>query len=334
MNQTSRGLLLLSAGILLAAPASGAVYLNELTVRPAGVSELVELYNSGPIPVDLGGWKIQGNKGTYVIPPPTPIGVGGYLFLSVGDIQDERGGVTSLIDQLGLGGERTQQDAVYYGQLGSAPLPPQGTSLARAPDASAGPPPPPGPNTDGLVWTIDPTPTFGAINDAPVPQMGYPVLINEFDPGPAGGRDPVELYNPTPFSVSVSGWLLCNGSGLMSLNGTVPALGFLQILTAPGFDVEDVGLLYLFDLHGTRVDQLGFHDAPPLGDGDCYGRCPDGAPPYLGYNYVSSGGGISFLPLPCTLGATNGADCNSAVEPPGPPGTALGSWGRLKHRYR
>ncbi len=317
----------LAAAVLSFVPgARAAVYLNELTIRPVGVSETVELYNSGPGVVDVTGWKIRGNKGSYVIPPPGLIADGGRLVLSVGDIQDERGGVTSLIDLVpGSGLLPTGRDSVHYGTRGSAPLPPTGTSLARAPDAALGTPPPPHPDHDGLVWTIDFSPTFGNVNDAPVPQMGAPVLLNELDPTPPG-QDRLELYNPTGADVSVTNWKLVNGASWQTLSGSVPAGGFLVVTT--GFDLDEVGLAYLFRQDQTRVDQLGFHDAPPLGDGYSYGRCPDGAPPYLGYDFVTSGGWSSFFVLPATFGGPNGPCVPGGIE------EVPKTWGRVKHRFQ
>lgn len=182
--------------LVWAFPVRAGVYINEVSLQPVGSSQTVELYNSGPGGIDVGGWEIRGSKGAYIIPAPEPIPAGGYVVLSVGNICSERGGVMALIDL--VASNSPAADAVNYGQRGSAPLPPAGTSLARAPDASAGPPPAPDPAGDGLVWTIDLTPTFGGINDAPTPNPGSSAALNELDPRPIGGGDSVELYNPTP----------------------------------------------------------------------------------------------------------------------------------------
>lgn len=323
------GLIALIAGLLLCgSPALGAnVYINELITRPLGASEEVELYNAGPGSIDVGGWIIRGSKASYTIPGPEIIPDGGYAALIVGDIQGERGGVTTLIETVGDGRVPVGQDSVYYGQAGSAPLPPAGTSLARAPDAALGTPPAPNPATDGLVWTIALFPTFGAVNVVPAPQMGSSILINEFHPGTAGGGDEVEFYNPSGSAVDIEGYYLVNGAAVMFLSGIVPAGGFLTITTGAGFDLEEVGLLYLFQSNEVRIDQLGFHDAPALGAGECYGRCCDGAPPYLGYDYLSSGGGDSFRPIECSLGSSNNPACGTSP-------TERTTWGSLKGIYR
>ena len=302
-----------------------------MTVRPLGASDLVELCNTGPDSADVGGWEIRGDKGTYAIPAPTTIPPGGYVVIDVGDILRERGGVTSLIDVVKDAGRLLPvgRDSVHYGDSGSAPLPPAGMSLARAPDASAGIPPAPDPALDGLVWTIDPTPTFEAVNDAPAPQMGSGARLNELDLGEPGGEDPFEIFNPGPAGVNLGNWTLINGDGIVFLAGMVPPGGFHVLTTPPFFDLEQEGLLYLFRPDGVRVDQLGFHDAPPSEPGLCLSRCPDGSPPFLGYSYATSGGDSEFLPLPCTLGESN---CSASPVEPRP--EDAGSWGRLKHRFR
>jgi hypothetical protein len=201
--------------------------------------------------------------------------------------------------------------------------------LPRRRPPSFGPPPAPDPFLDGFVWTVDPTWTFGAVNDAPQPMPGSRALLNEIDAGVAGGLDNLELYNPTTVPIPVLDWVLMNGDASMSLSGTVPGHGFLVVITPEGFDLEEVELLYLFDATGVRVDQLGFHGAPTPLPGECLARCPDGCPPYLGYDYGSSGGGTTFRPLPCSLGGPN-CDPSSA---PGDGEIRL-RWGRIKEVFR
>jgi hypothetical protein len=210
------------------------------------------------------------------------------------------------------------RDGVSYGGQGSAPVPPAGMTLARVPDASNGTPPPPDSANDGLVWTIDPTHTFGLPNDAPPPAFPSFHYINELDPSPVGGNDLVELYNWTADPVDVNGWFLVGGDSTVAVTGVIPAGDFLTLLTGPGVDLETSGVIYLFDADEARIDQLGFHDAPALGLGECYGRCPDGGDDfYLGYDYESSGGNHALLPLTCSPGCTNWYAClTSDVEEP------------------
>lgn len=220
----------------------------------------------------------------------------------------------------------SMRDRVSYGQLGSAPLPPVGMTLARSPDAGAGTPPPPDPATDGLVWTIDFTPSIGSPNDPPQPLFPSFHWINEFDPTPIGGNDPFELHNWTIGPLVVDSWFLVSADSIVPFTGTIPSGGFLTLLTGPGIDLETSGIIYLFDQVERRVDQLGFHDALPLDPGECYGRCPDGGDLfYLGYDYRSSGGNHAFMPQTCSQDGSNAYPCTTTAV--GDPGTRVGSRG-------
>jgi hypothetical protein len=322
-----------------AAPASGAVMLNEIIVKG---SEKVELYNSGAGAVDVNGWSLHGDAGTYVIQGLPQVGAQGYAVIDLpNQILLQNGGFIELLDDAS-----NSQDNVWFGQSGSAPLPPDeglsagplGPSLARAPDASAySTPPASSPATDGTIWTIDFTPTLGAVNDAPDPALGSSLLLDEVDPKPVGGMDTVELYNPSPLPVDLAGWLLTNGAVVQALSGTVPGGGFLAVTTNGGFDVETNELLYLFDASAVRVDQLGFHlppvrAVPELDVCQCYARYPDGAGPSLGYDWPSSGGGTTLLALVCTPGTPNEPETGCATPAPEPGQSE--TWGRVKTWWR
>lgn len=342
MNRTKTAALAaaLAAVLSAAAPAHAAVMLNEITVKG---SERVELYNSGPGVADVNGWTIQGDGGAFVINGADPMLPDSYqVFDLPGAILFDNGGFIELLDDVGPSG----QDGVWYGQLGSAPLPPAAglsaallvaPSLARAPDGSAyGVPPTSAPGTDGLIWTIDFTPTFGAMNDAPAAALGASLLLNEADPKPVGG-DVVEIHNPSAVPVPLAGWILTNGEAIEALAGTVPGGGVLAITTGAGFDVEDTELLYLFDAGAVRVDQLGFHlppvrSEPTLDTCQCYVRFPDGSGPNLGYDWFSSGGWDTLLAAVCTPGLPNVDETSCDAVAVGEGETS--SWGNLKARYR
>lgn len=303
-----RGAVLVAALVLVSGRASAQVFLNELTVKG---DEFVELFNKGPGAVLLTGWRITGTPGgSFSIPGGTSILPGQYLvFDTPGDIFPNAGGEAALIDLL-----NARRDAVYYGQLGSAPLPGPyfpflasiGPSLARAPDASLFAPPPPNPFQDGLYWTLDETPTFGAINDAPSPLMGHYIVLNELDPAFDSSPDQLELFNPTTNLVTISNWYVTNGDVLYVLPpATIPPIGYVAYALPHTFQIEANSLVYLFDPIGTRMDQLGILGAPMPAPGDCFGRCPNGYGPNLGFNWNSSGGFVSFFPAPCSMGAPN-----------------------------
>jgi len=332
------------AAVLGIAPAldrvHAAVFLNEITIQ--GV-ERVELYNSGPGIEDVNGWTIEAH-GTWEIEGVPPIVAGTYVAFEVpGDIFDDQGGFIELLDV-------EQEDGVSYGRIGSAPLPPENgfsrlgpppPSLARAPDGSTfGMPPTPSPATDGMIWTIDLTPTFGALNDAPAPALGSSLLLNELDPKPVGTGDFVEFFNPSAVGVPLAGWFLTNGDAFQSLAGTVPGGGYLTVMTDPGFELETNELVYLFDAGAVRVDQLGVHlppvrgNAPTLDVCQCYARYEDGDGPNLGYDWFSSGGWSTLLVLTCSPNAENEnvTDCTGTAA--AEPGLSLETWSRVKSRWR
>ena len=274
-------------------------------------AEWVELYNSSPAPKNVSGWKIREGAEQQLIPGGTVIPGHGYTAISLTGIMNDVGGEVVLIDL-----QQERQDGVFYGQVGSAPLPPStalaaAPTLARAPDVSTlGTVPLSDPDTDGAFWTIDNTATLGALNNAPTPLLGTSLLINEVH-SIVGGGDAVELYNPTNVTIPLAGWALCNGLEFMGLAGGVPGHGFTVITTGPTFDVDDLDLLYLFDAGGVRRDQLGWTGGPfdpptPESANLCLGRFHDGDGPSLGYDWISSGGGTTFLVLGCTLGGQNG----------------------------
>lgn len=84
--------LTLIAAAGLASAASADIFINELQGNtPSTDWEFIELYNSGPDPVDIGGWQVElwdsdtdniggGDGGSpYVVPENTMIGAGGYF---------------------------------------------------------------------------------------------------------------------------------------------------------------------------------------------------------------------------------------------------------------
>lgn len=331
----------LLAVVALTGDAQAEIYLNE--VRIAGSQ--VELYNSGPTPVSIGGWKIQGDLGEFVIPTPTTINSGEHkVFAGLGGIFEPIGGLIGVLDDVGSG---TLRDRVRYGVLGGAPSPPPASgfsvSLSRSPDASNNPAPPLIPNADELFWTIDFSSTFGAANDVPNPNLGRDLCINEMlsDPN-AVLADSVEFCNPplafTSGGVDLSdGYLLTTAFGVQELTGIVPAGGFLGVAVDPDLQLGDAFRVDLFAPDGVRIYQKSTYGASEPRN-PCYGDCPDGAAPPDGYDFITSGGWVTFFPLECTIGFANTTadeDCRPAGLPgdEGSPVVIEKSWGEIKSWY-
>jgi hypothetical protein len=301
------------------------IYLNEVVVRG---TERIELYNSGPDPVPLGGWELR-ETGVFVIPDGTVINAGEYLVLDdLGGIMHDIGGDLDLIDDL-----KSRSDRVQYGDQGGAPLPHDAplVSMSRAPDASALPPLDPA--ADANFWTIDLNATFGAANDVLPPVLGSSLVINELDPNGGGlllVGDNAEVFNPTGATVLTGGWFMTFG------NGSTAPVTFSFVLPndvasmklPADIDLDETKLAYLFDDMGVRVDQLGWN-GPLAARGDllCIGRCPNGAGPNDGYDAATSGGGDTLFELECSIGARNPEDCS-------PTPVKASSWGRIKAQHR
>lgn len=330
---------LLALGALTCAGAARAggpinqLLLNELTVQG---TEIIEVHNIGALPFNTAGFRFY--AGTDTIPVPAVILAPGsyFLFPTGGDIISDVGEEIGLVDAT----EETA-DRCFFGQAGGAPLPPAGAgladggvvTLARAPDASTyATPPPTDPVLSGDLWTLDLTPTLGAMNDAPTAALRSSLLLNEVDPKPAGGGDAIELHNPSGAAIDVDGWFICNGDDIQFLSpALVPPGGFLAVTTDAGFDIEENDLIYVFDADSVRVDQLGFDVlalAPPLEFCQCFGRFPDGAGPHVCWDYPSCGGGDTLRPLVCTMGAPNENETEC-----GPTAVEHTRWGTMKQRF-
>ncbi|MBD3303339.1 MAG: hypothetical protein GF346_12915 [Candidatus Eisenbacteria bacterium] len=320
-------LTVLALACLIASSATAQdVYLNEVVVEDS--AEMVELYNPNQTPLDVGDRKIVGGLGEYEIPDGTTIPALSYLTITImppGNIFENVGDEISIADS--NSGE--VYDQVRFGHAGGAPIPHTGgtVSLCRATDAATDPPLYDETGySDADFWTLDLTSTFGAANDAPPPALGSTVTLNEFNPGPP---NMVEFYNPSVLAVDVDidNWFLTDGIGEVFLNGTVPSGGVL-VLNLPT-QIEATQHVYLFDDQGVRVDQIGFFEGPAFPPDLCLVRCPDGAGPYDGHDWLTSGGGETLLILECTLGDLNttNPECNpTAVEER--------SWGRIRMMAR
>lgn len=322
--------------------AEGAILLNELSIF---APRKVELYNTGPVAVDVTGWKIVANQGEYIIPAPGVIPPGGYkVFAGLGPIFDPIGGEVLVIDSLA---PNPPIDGVNYGVEGGAPVPFAGltVSLCRAPDGSAGPPA--NPPNDALFWTIDLTSTFGAMNNQPAPDLGSWLCINEIQNNPGMAPDSIEVCNPpVPLAeggyVNLgAGWFVTTAAGVQPLSGAVPPGGFLAVQINSDLRLSDTFRVDLYAPDSTRVFQKSFYAARSQNEAQCYGDCPDGAAPEDGYDYWSCGGDATFFELGCTLGRENvtgmevcHAPSSGVDDAPPPHEIRIGSWGKVKTLYR
>ena len=294
------------------------VYLNELVWTPTG-AVYIELYNDAQTQVDLSGWRIETNLGSQPIPQNTVIEPDGRTVIaSTGGLHQPIGGMLGIIDDLDR-----MQDRVRYGVFGGAPAPPPSTgllfvSLARSPDAGSDPSPPRVPNADGLFWSLDLTPTPGTPNDVPNPDLGRDLCINEILQDPYSNlQTAIEICGPSGFmggGTDLTGWYIATAAGIQPLSGVVPTSGFLAITVDPSLALGDTYRVDLYDPRGVRVYQKSIYGVPTP-QSVSHGDCPDGSAPPDGYDYVTCGGGVDFLPLANTIGSSNAP--NGVCLPPG-----------------
>jgi len=281
------------------------VVINEF--KPKG-TEWVELYNPTAAAVDIAGWYVDDvdcGAGTSFIGTQS-IPAGGYYVVNAnaaGDNFDlDNSGDNAVLCNAG----NAEIDRVAYGYLGGAPIAHSQTgvdnSTARVPN---------GTDTDDYArdWNIDTTPTSGAPNTLAVANLGSSLMINEVEYGGASTQCRVELYNPTPATITLTNWLLDDGDAaptpITTTAGiTIPTGGFFVFrysdLSGSGIGGTDVS--YLFSPEGIRVDQLGFNGHTLVGSAQ---RVCDGAGPNDGYNWLSSGGGVTLFDLTNTYGSSN-----------------------------
>jgi hypothetical protein len=163
--------------------------------------------------------------------------------------------------------------------------------------------------------------------------------LDPFGTGQADAFDRVELYNPFAALANVQGYVISDGDGWCRITGplSIAPGGFLVLtegvvgegMDCTGFDLIEFGasdVCYLFDANNRRIDQLGITGTPTISPGQTLQRCPNGAAPYDGYNYLTSGGGTSYIVGAQTEGISNAGSCPVAVEP--------ATWGQLKATYR
>ena len=296
--------------------ASADLFLNEIAVRDSVQS--FEVWNGGVDSADVTGYvvRVGGAEDTLsgVIPPG-----GRSVFQNQHIVFFDDGAEIAFLQTP----QGPQIDGVAYGNVGGAPLaphtaPPQAT-LARWQDGADT-------DDDAADWTVDFSPTLDAANAAPQPVLGRDVVVNEIRK--AFGRSPgdtVELFNPTGVSIPLSGWLLSDGDAVAVLSGTIGPGGYELIDLPPAVTLESNDVLYLFDASEVRVDQKAVEGTPGTRvPPRCLGRFPDGAPPFDGWSFETSGGGETWFEGPCTLGGTN----------LGPTGVERVGWGGLKGRFR
>ncbi len=281
------------------------VLARNATAAPAGPKypDLIELYNRGPLAVDLFGMSISDNKdqpGKHVFPRGTILGAGQYLVLHASNDNSPLGLDPSFAlkqegDNLYLFGVNAQLiDTVRFGP--------------QLPDYSIGR------LADGH-WGLT-VPTFGSANVAARLGDFHRLKINEWMAASGEAGDFIELFNPDPLPVALGGlYLTDTPQSQQNLQEISPlsyiAGGGYAVFLADGKSAADPtragfklaaeqGLIGLFATNLERIDQIVYG---PQTYPFSQGRSPNGS------------SNLALL-ASSTPGAPN-------QPPPGPPGGRL-----------
>lgn len=296
---------LVVAGVLAAQPAAAAdpagyagVRINEVT---SSGDDTVELYNAGPAPVSLSGWKMSDDGFSPQSFSPSSGTIAAHSFVTFNSPKG-LGDSDKLVLYTADG---TVVDRVDWA-----------TNKAKPAMARCG-----GDGTGAWVTTTAST-TFGAANapgcPATIPAASK-VRINEVT---SNGGDTVELYNGGTGAVSVGSWKYVDGdtshspasiSSSSPSATSIPAGGYVTFNSTIGLGDNDS--LVLFDGNGTAIDSVSW--------------AVDAAKP--SYERCANGTGWFQTATSATLGAANscsGGSPTSSTTPP-PTGQLLGGGGAL-----
>jgi hypothetical protein len=260
----------------------------------------IELYNSGSVSVNVGGWFLSDDllrPDRFMFPPNTWIAPHGHLIVWCTEPMDPEalyadfalnrdGELVALFRPTEDGHELV--DWIVFGfQL-------EDHSLGRVPDGIGD-------------WQLT-EPTPGLVNVAHPVEASFNVRINEWMATPLSGEDWIELYNPNAHPVDLGNHFLTDrliqpDRSQLPPFSFVPAQGY-HVLVADGnpergashldFSLSAVGEeIGLFDPEGNTIDSLAFG---PQSSGVSQGRFPDGADEIIFFPETPSPGEPNFLP--------------------------------------
>jgi hypothetical protein len=248
------------------------VSLNEVESSGGVPGDWVELFNAGPGPADVSGWRVLDSDDTHsasVIPAGTSIAPGAFLVLDEAVLGFGLGGADNvrLFDALGALVDTyawTSHASITYGRC------PNGTG-----DFS---------NTESA--------TKGAAN-ACVLAPPAAVKLNEVESSGGVPGDWVELYNAGASAADLSGWRFIDNDdthvAYVIPAGTSIAPGAFLVLDEAqfGFGLGAGETARLYDAFGTLVDSYVWTAHAPT----TYGRCPDGTGAFATTTSVTKGTG-------------------------------------------
>jgi hypothetical protein len=217
------------------------VVLNEIYPGP---NDWIELYNTGNRDVDISGWVITWDTGSFTVPTGTTIPSGGFSVFDLANIP-----ASSTVT---LFNDKNQQlDTTTYTSV------PSGQGWGRYPDG-----------VDNWIYT---NPTKGGPNQPVTPPPPADVIINEIYPDAANGW--VELYNNGDRNQDIGGWYIVWSGGTYVIPGNTR----IQKAAFLAFDLGNIpatDTVTLFNDIDVQQDSVSFTN---VGPGYGWGRYPDGS---------------------------------------------------------
>lgn len=98
------------------------------------------------------------------------------------------------------------------------------------------------------------------------------LVINELLPNPVGtdsDNEFIELYNPLPFAIDLTGWLISDEQSEYELSGTIDSLGYLVIRDSGITLNNDTDEIVLTAANNQKIDQVEYEGAK---EGSSYSR--------------------------------------------------------------
>lgn len=265
------------------------VKINEVYSRGTiGNEDWIEIYNPSTDQIDLSGYKIYdsgglaGTKPKKEIPAGTVIPAGGFFVVVVDDTLDSGFGLSSSGETVWLeDASSILIDSIAFPALGVD------TSYGRNPNGST-------------TWAMLTPPTKGVSNGTGGGAT-QPLVMNEFF---SRGVDPdfdwIEIYNPNPVQVELTGYKIYDGGGNLGtkpkmefpVGAVVPANGFYVIVVdiqdPSGFGLGSGGdECWLENPGGTVIDNQVIPAMPVATTS--YSRVPDGSTNWLISNTITKG---------------------------------------------
>lgn len=289
--------------------------ISEVMYDPPGTEsaeEWLELYNPTGSAINLTGWSLKDNTGTWSFPGGTSLPAGGTLTVArdaagfqalYGFAPDVSGLTLSLANTADLvllvdpKGNAVSKVAWGNAKPNWSLSTAQNTTLERCPADRD--------RFTRLDWNTGAAGTPGSIPTACGGSGGVAghLVISEvfYDtPGNDDTEEWVELYNPAAAAVDISGWTLADNTGTWSVPGgkSVPAGGYIVIarqsngfMNLYGFTPDIAGLslslanagdvLRLHNSAGTEVDMVAWEGyvagwSVAANTGESIHRCPNG----------------------------------------------------------